>query len=132
MKRSFPAGPARLNLGAPWLLIIVACVLSTGCGSDAGDPALYRTYCAACHGPDGEGLRALYPALTDSEYTDQKLTKLPCLIVNGAGKTVVMPAFPQLQIAEITNLIIYLNSRWATTRKEVSEEQVATWLRNCP
>jgi len=132
MRPSFSVDRPLSCIGStPGLLIIIVLAFFTGCSDEAGDPALYRKYCATCHGPDGEGLRALYPALDGSEYTDQKLQQLPCLIVNGAGKKIVMPAFPQLEVAEITNIVTYLNSRWAATRTTVSEEQVATWLQNC-
>lgn len=132
MKRNFQGGRLLSNFGAQWFLLLIVFLLVTGCSGEAGDPTLYRTFCATCHGPDGEGLRALYPALTGSKYLDEQLDQLPCLIVNGAGNTVVMPGFPQLEIAEITGLITYLNSRWAPTPMTVSEEQVTAWLKSCP
>ncbi|MEJ2057754.1 MAG: cytochrome c [Desulfofustis sp.] len=122
---------ALASVGARWLLILLFGCFSVGCSADAGDPALYRKYCSACHGPDGEGLRKLYPALTKSAYMDQKLEQLPCLIVNGAGTTVAMPGFSQLEIAEITDLVSYLNSRWAPKRTKITGQQVETWLHEC-
>jgi len=132
MKRDFRAGPVFSHIGARWLWILLAGLLLAGCSGDSGDPKLYRKFCATCHGPDGEGLRALYPALTDSKYIDQQLDQLPCLIRQGAGKTVVMPGFPQLEIAEISELITYLNNRWAPNHTTVSADQVSAWLKNCP
>ncbi len=125
-------GSARSRTGTHWLLILLFGWIAMGCSGEAGDPALYRQYCSACHGPEGEGLRALYPPLADSAYMDEKLGQLPCLIVNGAGTTVVMPGFPQLEIAEIAELATYLTGRWAMNRTKISEEQVATWLHHCP
>lgn len=124
-------GRARAPVGARWPLVLLFACISAACSTDAGDPALYREYCSACHGPDGEGLRALYPPLTESAYMDQQLEQLPCLIVKGAGTTVLMPGFAQLEIAEITGLVSYLNSRWGPSRTTVAEQQVAAWLREC-
>lgn len=133
MKPDHPdVGCTRLHTGArPLLILLLGCAVIS-CSGGAGDPALYLNYCSACHGTDGDGLRALYPALAGSPYMDQRLEQLPCLMVNGAGTTIVMPGFPQLTVAEITELTTYLNRRWATTRRKVSEEQVAAWLHHCP
>ena len=132
MRRKSSSGPALPPIAALCLLLLFFTFFCGSCSTEAGDPALYRKYCASCHGRKGEGLRALYPALAESIYLDQKLDRLPCLIVNGAGNKIVMPGFPQLKTAEIAELISHLNSRWAKTRKSISEEQVAAWLQNCP
>lgn len=126
------ARPRLLKRCVTGFLICTLSCLGAGCSDDAGDPALYKEYCSACHGPKGEGLRSLYPALEGSSYLDQKLDQLPCLIIRGAGNTIQMPGFPQLSAGEISELIVYLNNRWGTSRQAVSEQTVAAWLNSCP
>jgi cytochrome c len=131
MRSNSSSGSALSPPDAPCLLLLFFILLCSSCSTEAGDPVLYRKHCANCHGPEGEGLRALYPALAESIYLDQKIDRLPCLIVNGSGNNIVMPGFPQLKPAEIAELISYLSNRWAETRKTIPEEQVAAWLQNC-
>jgi mono/diheme cytochrome c family protein len=131
MRSKSSYGPALSPPGAPCLLLLFFILLCSSCSTESGDPALYRKYCANCHGSEGEGLRALYPALAESIYLDQKIDRLPCLIVNGSGNNIVMPGFPQLKPAEVAELISYLNNRWAETRKTIPEEQVVAWLQKC-
>ena len=50
-----------------WLLLILILPLLAGCGpEDRSAPALYKKYCARCHGAEGQGPRRpnkLYPYL---------------------------------------------------------------------
>jgi mono/diheme cytochrome c family protein len=50
-----------------WLLLLVLLPLFAGCGpEDRSAPALYKKYCARCHGEEGQGPRRpnkLYPYL---------------------------------------------------------------------
>jgi mono/diheme cytochrome c family protein len=51
-----------------WLPILLMVSLLTGCGpEDRSAPALYKRYCARCHGEEGQGPRRpnkLYPYLS--------------------------------------------------------------------
>jgi len=77
---------------------------------------IYDTSCANCHMDDGNGLGALYPALSKSEYLTTLKSKLPCLIKHGSQSnklsTVYMPAHPNIEEASMTNLINYLSHTW--------------------
>jgi len=44
---------------------------------------LYRTYCASCHGVDGEGVKDLAPSLIDSEYVSGSEDRLILLTLHG-------------------------------------------------
>ena len=79
---------------------------------DAG-ATLYKTKCAACHGPDGKGETAIGKAnkLRDLGSPDvQKQTddELTAMITNGKGK---MPAYGKsLKPEQIKELVTYIRS----------------------
>ena len=123
------------------LFLVVMTLLLPGCTENPGDPAVYEKYCSSCHGLDGKGLRALYPPLKGSGYLGERIAELPCLIsggirgniVTGDGtKNMLMPAFPELSIQDMTSLIAYLQLGWGRGEKPVSEQTTAQWLRTCP
>ena len=123
------------------LLFITMMVMLPGCKENRGDPAVYNKHCASCHGREGQGLRALYPPLTDSAYLDGQINELPCLISSGVRgkidtgkrtKNIRMPAFENLTIQEMSSLIGYLQLNWGRGSEPVSEQTVSQWLRTCP
>ncbi len=79
---------------------------------DAGG-ALYKTKCAACHGPDGKGETTIGKAnkLRDLSSTDvqkQSDADLTGIITNGKGK---MPPYGKsLKPEQIKDLVSYLRS----------------------
>ncbi len=102
---------------------------------------LYREHCSACHGQDGKGFRALYPPLADSPYFAEKQAMLPCLIRGGIRGSLVtadgsynlrMPAFPDLTPADLSTLILYLQTRWGKTNRDSSVKNIEQLLLPCP
>jgi mono/diheme cytochrome c family protein len=135
----------KTEYGSSWpftlLLLTATTLLLPGCSENGADAATYEKHCASCHGRDGQGLRALYPPLQDSDYLDTRITELPCLISGGIRGTLVtgnkaknirMPAFGDLTLEEMSSLITYLQQRWGTGGKTASEQKVSQWLRSCP
>ena len=123
------------------LALLPALMLLSGCKENRGDPSVYNRHCASCHGREGQGLKALYPALTDSAYLGDRIGELPCLISSGVrGKIVTgkrtknirMPAFADLSIQQMNSLISYLQLNWGKGGETVSEQKISQWLRNCP
>lgn len=122
------------------LIISAGTILFTGCDRESGNPELYLKYCASCHGPEGEGLRSLYPPLQGSHYLAQRIDQLPCLIVKGVRATqsvpgrpskMRMPAFTQLDIRDLTDLTTYLHTTWGTRGQTPSKQDVEVWLQGC-
>lgn len=124
------------------LLFIISAgtTLMTGCNREPGNPEIYLKYCAACHGPEGEGLRSLYPPLQGSAYLGKHIDRLPCLIANGVKGTPTttnkppkmrMPSFNHLDIGGMSDLIIYLHTNWGAGGTTPSKQDVETWLRDC-
>lgn len=123
------------------LALLSALMLLSGCKENRGDPSVYNRHCASCHGREGQGLKALYPALTNSAYLGDRIGELPCLISSGVrGKIVTgkktknirMPAFADLSIQQLNSLISYLQLNWGKGGETVSEQKISQWLRNCP
>ncbi len=130
----------RLQMMPLLLLVLTIGLLSGGCGQNPGDQAVYARYCASCHGPEGNGLRALYPPLRGSSYLTDRLQQLPCLIGSGVPGTIVnadgstmmrMPSF-NLSHQEMTALILFLHHEWGTGKAAVSEQTVSQWQQQCP
>ncbi len=123
------------------LVLLLALMLLPGCQENRGDPVVYNSHCASCHGREGQGLKALYPPLTGSVYLGERIGELPCLISSGVrGKIVTgnrtknirMPAFADLSIQEMNSLISYLQLNWGKGGETVSEQKISQWLRTCP
>lgn len=123
------------------LALLPALMLLSACKENRGDPSVYNRHCASCHGREGQGLKALYPALTDSAYLGDRIGELPCLISSGVrGKIVTgkrtknirMPAFANLSIQQMNSLISYLQLNWGKGGETVSEQKINQWLRSCP
>lgn len=123
------------------LLLALSCLSLTGCGNGGTESTVYKRNCANCHGQDGAGLRNLFPPLAGSDYLDERLSLLPCLLANGVkglpkagdlSEGSRMPTFAHLPMEELTDLIAYLHNEWGSGSQLVSEQAVRKWLRNCP
>ena len=79
---------------------------------DAG-AALYKTKCAACHGPDGKGETAIGKAnklrdLGSPEVQKQSDPELATIIETGKGK---MPAYGKsLKAEQVKELVAYIRT----------------------
>jgi cytochrome c6 len=82
------------------------------CAQDTGS-ALYKTKCAACHGPDGKGETAMGKAnklrdLASADVQKQSDTDLATKIEDGKGK---MPAYGKsLKPDQVKGLVAYIRS----------------------
>jgi len=99
-----------------WLIYVFACaaMLALSTSARAQDaPALYKTKCAACHGPDGKGETTIGKAnklrdLGSADVQQQSDTDLTAVIVNGKGK---MPPYGKsLKSEQIKDLVGYIRS----------------------
>jgi quinoprotein glucose dehydrogenase len=70
--------------------------------------AIYKTKCAACHGPDGAGKTMKLRDLRSGEVQKQTDLELTKIISGGKGK---MPAFgKQLSTADVEALISFIRT----------------------
>jgi mono/diheme cytochrome c family protein len=104
----------RINLQSLAVVIAIGMVLVQSSAAGAQNPSetLYKTKCAACHGPDGSG-SAVGKKLGAHDFRSpdvqaQSDAALTAIIAQGKNK---MPAYAKtLKADEITALVAYIRS----------------------
>lgn len=123
-----------------WLLAVlsVSIILYSGCATYSQGKRIYDSQCANCHGFNGEGLAALYPALNKSDIVSHHTDRIPCIIENGKSTkdslgnvTSEMPPVKDLTPADVTNLINYLLSINPNGPETVTIDSVKAWNSIC-
>jgi nitrite reductase (NO-forming) len=97
----------------------------------AAGKIVYNNNCAACHQPNGEGLKGAFPPLAKSDYlTDRKKTISAVInglqgkvTVNGQEYNGVMPALG-LDDEDVANVLSYITNSWGNKAKEFTREEV--------
>lgn len=129
------------------ILIVLTTILSAfvvleACQSSAyrQGEGLYNFYCANCHSEDGTGLKKLIPGLNDRSFLQQHQSDLPCWIkyglngpitVNGIDYNFIMEGFPQLEDAEVNNIVNYILTGFGNDLPPVSPLQIQQDLLKC-
>jgi len=101
---------------------------------------LYKQHCANCHQPDGSGLGRVYPPLNRSDFLDENLNEVICLIKNGRqGEMLVngvmynqpmagISSLTDLEVAEITT---YIYNTWSHEQGLVDVTMATSVLKEC-
>ncbi|GAB1446052.1 MAG: cytochrome c [Cyclobacteriaceae bacterium] len=101
---------------------------------------LYTTHCSNCHQKSGKGLGLLYPPLDQSDYMDQHLSEVICLIKNGkSGELIVngksynqpMPGIPTLTDLEIAEIATFIYNSWTHEQGIIDVKEVTKILKEC-
>ena len=102
---------------------------------------LYEVNCANCHGLKGEGLGALIPPLTQSDYLVVHRADLACAVRKGLSGVVVvngkkygtnaMPPNERLSDFEIANIFNYVNDAWGVDKKFIPLDDFREQLKKC-
>jgi len=93
-------------------LVGVNLLTNTARAENAGE-ALFKTKCAACHGPDGKGETTMGKAnklrdLSSPDVQKESDAELAAIITNGKGK---MPAYGKsLKPEQVKDLAAYIRS----------------------
>ena len=130
--------PRSLILG---LLALLATVLP-GCFSNNRHQGekLYALHCASCHGDQGQGLARLIPPIAGADYLVDHRAELPCLlrngqneviVVNGIGYHHIMPGNKTMSVAQLTNLLNYIESHWGNEAAPRTIRDVQMALDSC-
>ncbi|RVU00590.1 cytochrome c [Mucilaginibacter limnophilus] len=105
----------------------------------AGGMLLYQTHCQNCHGKNGEGLSALIPPLTDTNYISKNRHKLACFVQNGANGIInVSGKFYEgsmppsgLSPIEIAKVLTYVGNSFGNKTGLINLNQVQKDLKEC-
>jgi mono/diheme cytochrome c family protein len=110
-------------------------------GNHVADPqslgyVVYQSFCAKCHGDDGKGVPAAFPALAGNPSVLAKdTTSLIRLIVEGGNSPATpsgpprqqMPAFGgTLSNAQLADALTYIRSAWGNSAQPISGNDVAS------
>lgn len=134
-------------------LIVLSCfyLLVVGCTASGNQSAkvqqyhvqgeqLYIQHCSNCHQKNGTGLGRLYPPVNASDYMDDNLDKIICLIKHGtSGEMIVngnkfnheMPGLPLLSELEIAEITTYIYNSWGRQHGLVDVHEVSQVLTQC-
>jgi len=100
---------------------------------------LYIRHCSNCHQKNGAGLGLLYPPLDTSDYMQQNLEDVICLlrngkkgelIVNGKKYNQVMPALA-LSDLELAEIATYIYNTWTHESGLLEVKLVSEILTSC-
>lgn len=87
----------------------------------------YATYCAACHGLDGNGVPPAFPPLKDSVLTKGDIAAHADIVLNGKAGTYMAAFGPQLNDADLAAVITYERNAWGNDMGDmVQPSEIAT------
>jgi len=106
---------------------------------------LFRSICATCHGPSGDGIAELAPPLRESEYVTGSIHRLATIILHGLQGPVhvngklyelngTMPGLANnksLSDQDIVDIIRFLQNAYVHDKKGISAKEIKA-LRNAP
>lgn len=101
---------------------------------------LYLKHCANCHQPDGAGLGLVFPPLNKSDFMDNNLEQVLCLMkyglqgevtVNGNIYNQAMPGVPSLTDLEVAEIATYIYNTWEHKRGIVPVQEATSALEAC-
>jgi mono/diheme cytochrome c family protein len=100
---------------------------------------VYQTHCQNCHGDKGQGLAALMPPLSDTDFLTKYKSKLTCYVLGGAkGKILIngkefdgqMPPV-RLSNMETAQVLTYVTNSFGNKLGLVNLDDVVRDLKGC-
>jgi nitrite reductase (NO-forming)/hydroxylamine reductase len=97
--------------------------------------AVYNANCAACHQPDGKGLKGAFPPLADSDFLQGDRRRVigaalfgltGPITVNGEEYNGVMPSLGHLRDEDLAAALTYVFGSWGNDLAAVSAAEVAS------
>lgn len=130
--------------------VLAFAVLHCTSGKETRDPKfqqyyvqgerLYLTHCSNCHQKEGKGLGRLYPPLDTSDFMNEKLNEVICMVkhgkegsilVNGVEYNKSMPGNIRLTELEVAEITTYIYNTWSHHRGMIDVKEVTTVLSTC-
>jgi cytochrome c551 len=101
---------------------------------------LYNKHCSNCHQKNGKGLGLVYPPVDESDFVDNHLERVICLIrygiegeivVNGKTYNKPMPPMSNPNDLEIAEIATYIYNTWGRKHGLIDTHEVNAILKNC-
>lgn len=135
-QRSAWRKPMWFSATAAGIMLAISGFAGTAAAADmeAGKKA-YERNCAACHRPDGSGMRGAFPPLANNPNLKAEPERVVDSIlkgvsgpleVGGVTYNAVMPAMAHLDDSEIANISNYVLNSWGNKGPEITAAQVKT------
>jgi len=80
---------------------------------------VYTATCAACHMPNGEGLKGAFPALKGSKLATEDMQGHIDIVVNGKTGTAMQAFGKMLSLRELAAVITYERNAWGNNTEEL-------------
>ncbi|WP_290563341.1 cytochrome D1 domain-containing protein [Aliidiomarina sp.] len=133
-QRSAWRKPIWFSATAAGIMLAISGFAGTAAAADleAGKKS-YERNCAACHRPDGSGMRGAFPPLANNPNLQAEPERVVDSIlkgvsgpleVGGVTYNAVMPAMAHLDDAEIANISNYVLNSWGNKGPEITAAQV--------
>lgn len=100
----------------------------------------FQYNCAKCHGENGEGLGALLPPLANTDWLEDNIDRVPCIIRAGIDDSLhinevwykeEMLGLDHLNDIQVANITNYVSKRFTKEGKYFSQEEVEELLLKC-
>jgi len=144
---------AKKSLEAYSLWLVVFCLMLSSCNSKQSPGTstkfdqyfiqgeqLYLRHCSNCHQKNGKGLGLIYPPLDTSDYVQNHIEEVLCLmrhgksgvlVVNGKSFNQPMPGIPTLSDLEIAEIATYIYNSWSRDKGIVDVKTASQILSSC-
>ena len=145
--------PKDLSFAACSLQLLAFCLVLSACNSKPSPQRstkfeqytiqgeqLYLRHCSNCHQKNGRGLGLLYPPLDTSDYMQNHMEEVLCLmrlgksgqlVVNGKTFNQPMPGIPTLSDLEIAEIATYIYNSWSHDKGIVDVKTASQILSSC-
>ncbi|MCU7553550.1 cytochrome c oxidase subunit II [Alteromonas sp. ASW11-19] len=80
---------------------------------------VYNATCAACHMPNGEGLKGVFPALKGSEMVLEDQTAHIDIVLNGKTGTAMQAFGKMLSLKEVAAVVTYERNAWGNNTGDI-------------
>jgi len=135
-QRSAWRKPIWFSATAAGIMLAISGFAGTAAAADmeAGKKS-YERNCAACHRPDGSGMRGAFPPLANNPNLKAEPERVVDSILKGVSGPLevggitynaVMPAMAHLDDTEIANISNYVLNSWGNSGPEITAAQVKT------
>jgi len=103
-----------------------------------GGRQVFLTYCAGCHGTDGNGMKRFAPPLAGSEWVTGNPERLALILLHGIEGAIkvknkvydapdilpVMPSHSTLPLQDMSNVLTYIRNEWGNSGEPVSPRTI--------